>query len=157
MPHGAADFIEQQQRAFSTNRFTVATDASAFAGGLEGHGVWPTLKHFPGLGLATVSTDVALVRITAPAATLMKGLLPYTVAFRRNLDPLVMLSTAVYPALDWRAAAWSPPIIHGLLRGKPRLLREPPSPTRSTAPRRCATGPLPAWRCEVRRPAPTCS
>jgi beta-N-acetylhexosaminidase len=29
-----------------------------------------------------------------------------------------MLSTAVYPALDWRAAAWSPPIIGGLLRGK---------------------------------------
>jgi beta-N-acetylhexosaminidase len=27
-----------------------------------------------------------------------------------------MLSTAVYPALDWRAAAWSRPIIVGLLR-----------------------------------------
>lgn len=117
VPHGPADFIEQQQRAFSTDRFTVAMDAPAFAGGLESKGGWPTLKHFPGLGLATVSTDVALVRITAPAPTLMKGLLPYAVAFRRNLDPLVMLSTAVYPALDWRAAAWSPPIIHGLLRG----------------------------------------
>jgi beta-N-acetylhexosaminidase len=117
VPHGPADFIEQQQRAFSTNRFTVAMDAPAFAGGLEAGGVWPTLKHFPGLGLATVSTDQALVRITASAPTLTKGLLPYTVAFRRNLDPIVMLSTAVYPALDWRAAAWSPPIITGLLRG----------------------------------------
>ena len=38
VPHGPADFIEQQQRAFSTNRFTVANDAPAFAGGLEGHG-----------------------------------------------------------------------------------------------------------------------
>jgi beta-N-acetylhexosaminidase len=118
VPHGPADFIEQQQRAFSTNRFTVAADAPAFAGGLEGHGVWPTLKHFPGLGFATVSTDQALVRITASVPALMKGLLPYSVAFRRNLSPLVMLSTAVYPALDWRAAAWSPPIIRGLLRGK---------------------------------------
>jgi beta-N-acetylhexosaminidase len=118
VPHGPADFIERQQRAFSTDRFTVAADAPAFASGLEGHGVWPTLKHFPGLGLATVSTDQALVRITAPAPTLTKGLLPYTVALRRNLNPLVMLSTAVYPALDWRAAAWSPPIIKGLLRGR---------------------------------------
>jgi beta-N-acetylhexosaminidase len=117
VPAGPQDFIQQQQRAFSTNRFTVASDAGAFAGGLEGGGVWPTLKHFPGLGLATVSTDQALVRINAPAAKLMKGLLPYTVALRRGLDPIVMLSTAVYPALDWRAAAWSPPIIHGLLRG----------------------------------------
>jgi beta-N-acetylhexosaminidase len=117
VPAGPQDFIQQQQRAFSTNRFTVATDAGAFAGGLEGGGVWPTLKHFPGLGLATVSTDQTLVRINAPAARLMKGLLPYTVAFRRGLDPIVMLSTAVYPGLDWRAAAWSPPIIHGLLRG----------------------------------------
>ena len=117
VPAGPADFIEQQQRAFSTSRFTVALDAAAFAGGLEAHGVWPTLKHFPGLGLATRSTDDALVTIGAPAATLNKALLPYQVAFRRGLDPIVMLSTAIYPAYDWRAAAWSPPIIQGLLRG----------------------------------------
>lgn len=117
VPAGPADFIEQQMRAFSTDRFTVANDAAAFATGLEQGMVWPTLKHFPGLGRATVSTDVARVRITAPQATLMKGLLPYQVAFRRGLDPIVMLSTAVYPALDPHAAAWSRPIIHGLLRG----------------------------------------
>ncbi|HLK44143.1 MAG TPA: glycoside hydrolase family 3 N-terminal domain-containing protein [Thermoleophilia bacterium] len=117
VPAGPADFIEQQHRAFSTSRFTVALDAGAFAGGLEAHGVWPTLKHFPGLGLATVSTDVALVTIDAPAATLNRDLLPYQVAFRRSLDPIVMLSTAIYPAYDFRAAAWSPPIIQGILRG----------------------------------------
>ncbi len=43
-------------------------------------------------------------------------MLPYQVAFRQGLDPIVMLSTAVYPALDSRAAAWSRPIIHGELR-----------------------------------------
>lgn len=116
VPAGPADFIQRQHRAFSTSRFTVATDAGAFAGGLEGAGVWPTLKHFPGLGRATVSTDVALVRIGASRTTLTRGLLPYRVAIRRGLDPIVMLSTAVYPTLDWRAAAWSPPIIRGLLR-----------------------------------------
>lgn len=116
VPAGPADFIEQQQRAFSQSRFVVGLDAAAFAGGLEANHVWPTLKHFPGLGLATVSTDVALVRIDASAPTLGRAVLPYQIAFRRGLDPLVMLSTAVYPALDWRAAAWSPPII-GWLRG----------------------------------------
>ncbi len=117
IPAGGQDFIAAQRRAFSTDRFTVARDAAAFAAGLEHGGALPTLKHFPGLGLATVSTDAALVRITAPAARLRRGLLPYRVAFRRGLDPIVMLSTAVYPAFDWRAAAWSPPIIHGVLRG----------------------------------------
>jgi beta-N-acetylhexosaminidase len=117
VPAGPADFIDAQHRAFSTDRFTVASDAAAFAGGLEQGGTWPTLKHFPGLGLATVSTDDALVRITASSSRLMKGLLPYRIGFRRGLDPIVMLSTAVYPALDWRAAAWSPPIITGILRG----------------------------------------
>jgi beta-N-acetylhexosaminidase len=117
VPTGPADFIWQQQRAFSTSRFTVALDAAAFAAGLEAHGVRPTLKHFPGLGLATRSTDDALVTIGASAATLNRDLLPYQVAFRRGIAPIVMLSTAVYPAYDWRAAAWSPPIIQGLLRG----------------------------------------
>jgi beta-N-acetylhexosaminidase len=118
VPAGPADFIEQQRRAFSTSRFTVATDAAAFAAGLEAGGALPTMKHFPGLGLATVSTDEALVRIRASRAKLVRGLLPYQVAFRRSLGPVVMLSTAIYPALDDRAAAWSWPIIHGLLRNR---------------------------------------
>lgn len=116
VPAGPADFIDQQRRAFSTSRFTVAKDATAFAKGLEQGGALPTMKHFPGLGLATVSTDDALVRIDAGRSRLMRGLLPYQVAFRQSLGPVVMLSTAIYPALDSRAAAWSRPIIHGLLR-----------------------------------------
>ncbi len=117
VPAGPADFIAQQGRAFSTSRFTVATDAAAFAKGLEQGGTLPTLKHFPGLGLATVSTDEAVVRIGASRAKLVRALLPYQVAFRQTLGPVVMLSTAIYPALDSQAAAWSRPIIHGLLRG----------------------------------------
>ena len=116
MPTGPSDFIEQQQRAFSTSRFIVAKDASAFADGLEGHKVWPVLKHFPGLGRATVSTDDALVHINATAQQLERAWLPYKVALRQGLDPMVMLSTAVYPALDRRAAAWSPTVIKGILR-----------------------------------------
>jgi beta-N-acetylhexosaminidase len=116
VPDGPADFIWQQHRAFSTSRYRVARDAPAFAQGLENGHVWPTFKHFPGLGQATVSTDDALVRIDASARTLVRRLLPYRVAINRPLNPIVMLSTAVYPALDNRAAAWSPQIIRGLLR-----------------------------------------
>jgi beta-N-acetylhexosaminidase len=118
VPTGPADFIEAQGRAFSTSRFTVATDAAAFAAGLEGGGALPAMKHFPGLGLATVSTDQAVVRITASRARLMRGLLPYQVAFRRTLGPVVMLSTAIYPALGSHAAAWSRSVIHELLRSR---------------------------------------
>jgi beta-N-acetylhexosaminidase len=117
VPAGPADFIEQQRRAFSTSRFTVARDAAGFAKGLEQGRTLPTMKHFPGLGLATVSTDQAVVRIDAGRSRLIRALLPYQVAFRQTLGPVVMLSTAVYPALDSHAAAWSRPIIHGLLRG----------------------------------------
>jgi len=117
VPAGPADFIEQQQRAFSTSRFTVAADAAAFAKGLEQGGTLPVMKHFPGLGRATVSTDQAVVRITLGRSRLIRDLLPYDVAFRQTLGPVVMLSTAIYPALDSRAAAaWSRPIIHDLLR-----------------------------------------
>ena len=116
VPAGPSDFIEQQQRAFSTSRFTVALDSNAFAQGLESGKVWPAFKHFPGLGLATVSTDDALVYIRASKSTLDKALLPYQLAIHRQLHAIVMLSTAVYPAYDWRAPAWSPPII-GMLRG----------------------------------------
>jgi beta-N-acetylhexosaminidase len=118
VPRSPADFIMAQHRAFSTSRFVVALRAAAFAAGLEQGRVLPTLKHFPGLGLATVSTDDALVRIRASRARLMRGLLPYAVALRRGLAPMVMLSTAVYPALARRAAAWSPTIIRGILRRK---------------------------------------
>jgi beta-N-acetylhexosaminidase len=118
VPEGPADFIEQQRRAFSTSRFTVAKDAAAFAAGLEQGGALPVLKHFPGLGLATVSTDEAVVRIGASRAKLVRGLLPYQVALRRSLGPVVMLSTAIYPALGGHAAAWSRSIIHELLRNR---------------------------------------
>ncbi len=117
VPTGPADFIWAQDRAFSTNRFTVSNAAAAFAQGLERGAELPALKHFPGLGLATRSTDTSLVKITASKPTIQKGLLPYKVALRRGLHPVIMLSTAVYTAYDFRAAAWSPPIIQGLLRG----------------------------------------
>ena len=156
VPHGPADFIEQQQRAFSTNRFTVAMDAPAFAGGLESRGVWPTLKHFPGLGLATVSTDVALVRITRSGAHLDEG----PPALQRRVSPQ---PRSAGDALDGR--------LPGARLARRRLVAadHPRAPARQPRllrghhhrlARQRRGGrhrPLPAWPCGVPRPAPTCS
>jgi len=117
VPSTPANFLQAQRRAFSTSRFTVATDTAAFAQGIEAGRVQPAYKHFPGLGRAgVVSTDEGLVEIGASRRQITRGLLPYQVARRRSLHPVVMLSTAVYPAYSPRAAAWSKAIAGTLLR-----------------------------------------
>ncbi|HEY3069531.1 MAG TPA: glycoside hydrolase family 3 N-terminal domain-containing protein [Gaiellaceae bacterium] len=118
VPRTRSNFIEAEHRAFAfNNRYTVAKDAAAFAEGLEAGGVLPTLKHFPGLGRAgATSTDDGLVRITASREQIGYDLLPYRVALAKSLSPVVMLSTAVYPAYSPKAAAWSSAIARTLLR-----------------------------------------
>jgi beta-N-acetylhexosaminidase len=117
VPRRPSNFILAQHRAFATSRYTVANDAAAFALGLEAGGVRPTYKHFPGLGWAgATSTDDALVKIWASARQINYDLLPYRVALTRSVRPVVMLSTAVYPAYSNKAAAWSPRIAVTLLR-----------------------------------------
>ena len=111
-------FIAAQGRAFSSSPTVVADMGVAFARGLLGAGVLPVLKHFPGLGLATSNTDVAVVTIGATTVGLSPGLVPYRAAFSQGL-PLVMLSNATYPVWDADAGAgWSAAIGSGLLRGQ---------------------------------------
>jgi beta-N-acetylhexosaminidase len=118
IPRSPANFIGQQHRAFSTNRFVVSDDVSAFSKGLEAGGALPAVKHFPGLGRAgSTSTDDAVVTIDATTTQLNRDLLPYRLAIRRTVRPVIMLSTAVYPAYSPKAAAWSTAIVTKLLRG----------------------------------------
>ena len=117
VPRSTSNFLEVEHRAFSTNRLSVANDSAAFAEGLEEGGVLPTLKHFPGLGRAgATSTDDAVVRILATRDQIATDLLPYRVALARSLNPVIMLSTAVYPAYSTSAAAWSGALARTLLR-----------------------------------------
>jgi beta-N-acetylhexosaminidase len=119
VPRRSDNFLLAQHRAFSTSRFVVADDTAAFAKGLEGGGVLPAYKHFPGLGRAgATSTDDAVVHIDATTTQIGRDLLPYRIALRRTLRPVIMLSTAVYPAYSSNAAAWSPAIVQTLLRGR---------------------------------------
>ena len=89
---------------------------TAFAAGLLDGGAAPTLKHFPGLGLATASTDDEAVMIGTGAAALAPGLVVYRRAIAAGVVPLVMVSNASYRAYGGRPAAWSPRVLR-VLRG----------------------------------------
>jgi beta-N-acetylhexosaminidase len=103
-------------RAFGATPAAVAARCPAFAQGLAQGGVGATAKHFPGLGYAATTTDTGAITVTASHARLEADLLPFKAAVAAHV-PLVMVSTAVYTALDRTApAALSKPIVQGLLR-----------------------------------------
>jgi beta-N-acetylhexosaminidase len=107
-------FIAATDRGFSANPTRAAKGVTAFAAGLLDGGVAPTLKHFPGLGLATTSTDDAAVRITASEEALQPGFVPYRRAIAAGVVPLVMVSNAAYTAFGGQIAAWSPRVLSTL-------------------------------------------
>jgi beta-N-acetylhexosaminidase len=111
--------LARDGRIFGSSPGRVAAAAVAFADGLRATGVAATAKHFPGLGAATVSTDAAPVTIRLPARTLRAvDLRPFRALVAHDV-PLVMLGTAIYPALDpGRPAALSRRIATGELRGR---------------------------------------
>jgi beta-N-acetylhexosaminidase len=77
-----------------------------------------TAKHFPGLGGALGNTDLTRVRIPGRLADLRRiDERPFARMIRDGVR-LVMVGTAVYPALDERPAALSARVIRGELRGR---------------------------------------
>ena len=118
VPATRASAVFRQGRTWSFDANTTARLATAFAVGLgDGHAL-ATMKHFPGLGLATADTDRAVVRITAPRSRLEPGLDPYRSAIAAHV-PLIMLSNAVYDAYDrTNPAGWSRAIATQLLRNQ---------------------------------------
>lgn len=79
--------------------------------------VGATVKHFPGLGGATVNTDDGSATIEGSREALEAAALPPFRAAVRADVPLVMASHALYPALDPDAiASQSRPILVELLR-----------------------------------------
>jgi beta-N-acetylhexosaminidase len=90
--------MERQQRSFSRSASRVTRIGGAFARGLDANKVASTGKHFPGLGAATQNEDLHLNRIKASLKTLRaKDEHPYSA--QPGALKLVMLSTALYPAL----------------------------------------------------------
>ncbi len=116
VPRSTASFMYQQGRTFGFDAGRTAALADAFAAGLGDRGVIATMKHFPGIGLATRNTDRYVDTIGASADRLSVDLRPYRRAIAHDL-PVIMLSNATYPAWDPdNAAGWSPAIAVSLLR-----------------------------------------
>jgi beta-N-acetylhexosaminidase len=103
----AGSALEAERRLYAGSAARVARLAAAFAGGLHAGGVRATAKHYPGFGSASVNTDDAPARIATSRGQLRAvDELPFARLVRDGIDA-VMLSTAVYPAVDELPAAFS--------------------------------------------------
>ncbi|HYJ20473.1 MAG TPA: glycoside hydrolase family 3 N-terminal domain-containing protein [Solirubrobacterales bacterium] len=112
----AGGTIAATERGFGSTAGAVSATAIPFAVGLQQGRVAATAKHFPGLGAAPENTDFAVQRIGLSKRTL-RGVdeAPYR-AFVAAGGDLVMLATAIYPALSPDPAAFSRAIATGELR-----------------------------------------
>lgn len=110
--------IYDEGRTFARKPGAVSRIGVGFARGLATGGVAATAKHFPGLGAARINTDEAVQRIRLSAARLRRNdERPYA-GFVRARGAMVMLSTAIYPALSGKPAALSRAIATGELRDR---------------------------------------
>ena len=108
--------IAETKRGFGASAGKVTETAIPFAEALQRGGVAATAKHFPGFGSAPENTDFAVQRIGLSKARLRAiDEVPFA-AFAAAGGDLVMLSTAIYPALSPLPAAFSPQIATAELR-----------------------------------------
>jgi beta-N-acetylhexosaminidase len=107
---------EATERGFGSSAAAVARSAIPFAASLREGGVAATAKHFPGLGSARQNTDFAVQRVGLPKATLRTvDEAPYR-SFVGAGGEMVMIASAIYPALSPMPAAFSRSIATGELR-----------------------------------------
>jgi beta-N-acetylhexosaminidase len=113
------DFDDQFGRSYSMNPLKVSYLGVDFIKAQQALGVAATGKHFPGLGAATSSqnTDEGPVRLNVSRYGLRTiDEYPYKAAIAAGVK-LVMVSWAIYPALDpGRPAGLSRTIVRGELR-----------------------------------------
>jgi len=110
--------LERERRVYGRTAAGVASRAAAFVAGLHDGGVRATAKHYPGFGAASVNTDDAPARISASLSTLRDvDAKPFQALIADGVDA-IMASTAIYPALDERPAAFSSRWISDELRGR---------------------------------------
>jgi beta-N-acetylhexosaminidase len=108
--------IAETERGFGASAAKVTATAIPFATALQQGGVAATAKHFPGFGSAPENTDFAVQRVGLSKARLRAiDEVPFA-TFAAAGGDLVMLSTAIYPALSPLPAAFSPQIATAELR-----------------------------------------
>jgi len=115
----AGDFDDQFGRSYSKNPQKVSYLGADFIKAQQAQHVAATAKHFPGLGAASASqnTDERPVTLHVSKSSLRAiDEFPYKAAISHGVK-LVMVSWAVYPALDRRRpAGLSHTIVQGELR-----------------------------------------
>ncbi len=113
------NFIDQYERSYGRNPARVGELGAASIAAQQRDGVAATAKHFPGLGAATRNQDTDERPVTLKLslrAIRTTDEAPYHAAIAAHVR-LVMLSWAVYPALDpTLPGGLSPTIIQGELR-----------------------------------------
>jgi beta-N-acetylhexosaminidase len=103
-------------RAFASDPDEASAAVKAAIAGWHDGGVATTIKHFPGLGGATVNTDDGPARIERSRAELQADLAPFRAAIAAGTE-FAMVGHATYPALDGlHIASQSPAIVDALLR-----------------------------------------
>jgi len=111
--YAAGDFDDQYQRSYSSNPTIAGECGKAFITAQQATGVAATAKHFPGLGSATASqnTDNGPVTLNVTLSQL-RGTdeAPYPSAVAAGVK-LVMVSWAIYPALDPKMPAGLSPVV----------------------------------------------
>jgi beta-N-acetylhexosaminidase len=116
----AGDFEDQYQRSYSKDPNVCGQLGSAFIRAQQQHGVAATAKHFPGLGPASASqnTDNGPVTLNVSRTDLRAiDEVPYGPAISAGVK-LVMLSWAIYPALDASLPAGLSPTVVQELRNR---------------------------------------
>jgi beta-N-acetylhexosaminidase len=120
----AGNFIDEYQRSYSSNPAVVSSLGKAFITAQQKTGVAATAKHFPGLGSAATAqdTDAGPVTLNVPLSKLRSiDEVPYPAAISAGVK-LVMVSWAIYPALDARhPAGLSSAVVQQELRGRNRF------------------------------------
>ena len=115
----SGNFIDQYGRSYSSDAQKVTQLGAYFIDAQQQAGIVATAKHFPGLGAATTpqNTDERPVRLNVSLGSLRAiDELPYGSSISAGVG-LVMVSWAVYPALDPRhPAGLCSAVVEGELR-----------------------------------------
>ena len=121
VPAGTADDnppIGQQDRQYGSTPAAVSASIDTVITAMRSAALGTTAKHFPGLGRVTANTDTSADAVDPLTTADDAALEPFRTAIAAGTTA-VMVSSALYPRLDPdHVAAFSAPIITGLLRGQ---------------------------------------
>lgn len=107
-------------RAFGTDKDTVATMSIALAHGLSDSGVIPVFKHFPGHGDTVADSHQSLPIVTKTLEELMENeIYPFRKAIEDGAE-MIMVAHIALPNItgDYTPASLSPMVITDILKGQ---------------------------------------